>query len=60
MFTVSAERCYGLFTHTETGTGSAAWAQGKSPGSIYDYSYMMQKVHTAEKQGQISVPKWLL
>ena len=59
--------CYGLFTYMETVTGIGPFCWGKFPKSIYGYSYVTKKVHTAEKrgqipmpQGQISVPKWLL
>ena len=47
-------------SHTRRRIRVRCFSHGKSPGSIYGYCYMIQNVHTAEKQGQISVPKWLL
>ena len=45
----------GSFTYTETGTGS-----DPSPGGFpHGDSYMMSKVHTGPKQGQIPIPNWL-
>ena len=44
------------FIYTETGMGSDPSPEGFS----YGYSYMMSKVHTGPKWGQIPVPNWLL
>ena len=43
-----------VYSHTR---GFGSLSQGISPGLIYGYSYTVQKVHTADKRGQIPVPK---
>ena len=48
--------CCGSFTYTETDTGTDPSPRGFPHG----YSYMMFKVHTGPKQGQIPIPNWLL